>query len=295
MTEQPDRIGGVDMSPGKLLEHEEFERGKLDVRLDLAMLYDQGRDRDEFERKYAVFSDLEENRGIVKERGENHLIYHSEQIIPHTQKPNDRPSVLLVFGNPASHSVTSGMFFSYQGRNKEQEHRLWRALRQAGIFESDADNMGFDNPELNERRKEALFEMTYTTPFRIGLAVYFTMPSPASEESWGGVVGLQRLFGKRALGKIWEAEKLRINELIRSFIKEDGAVITFQKDAWNGIRAGNSPAYSRAEMLGRYLLGECDCSPGVRLYCAPTTRNILGEKSTKTLADIRQSVLCSVR
>jgi len=277
------------MNRGKLLEYEDAGEGKLEVRLDLAMLYGEGKERQKFENNYAKFSDLEENAGIVKEKGENHLIYYSEQIIP--QKRNDKPSVLLVFGNPASHSVTSGMFFSYQGKNKEQEHRLWGSLRKAGIFKFDAENVGLNNSERNELRKRALFQLTYTTPFRIGLAVYYSMPSPASEKSWGGVSGLQKLFGKKALKKIWEAEKLRINELIRRFIKEDGAVITFQKDAWNGIKAKNDRCYSRVEILKGYLKGECECCEGVRLYCAPATRNILGKKSIKILADIKKSIL----
>ena len=277
------------MNQGKLLEHKEFGKGKLEVRLDLAMLYGKGQERQKFENSYAEFSELKENASVVKEKSEDHLVYYSEQITP--EKSDGRLSVLLVFGNPAYHSVASGMFFSYQGKNKEQEHRLWVALRRAGIFEFDAENMGSNNSERNELRKKALLELTYSTPFRIGLAVYYSMPSPASEKSWGGVTGLQRLFGKKALTKIWEAERLHINELIRRFIKEHGAVITFQKDAWNGIKAKNDRCYSKVEMLDGYLTGECDCCEGVWLYCAPATRNILGKKSIDTLADIRKSIL----
>jgi hypothetical protein len=277
------------MNPGKLMEYEDVGEGKLEVSLNLGMLYGKGKERQKFENNYAKYSDLEENAIIVKERGKDHLIYYSEQIIP--RKRDDKPSVLLVFGNPASHSVISGMFFSYQGKNKEQEHRLWGALRKAGIFKFNAENMVLNNSERNELRKKALFELTYTTPFRMGLAVYYSMPSPASEKSWGGVSGLQRLFSKKALEQIWEAEKFRINELIRRFIKEDGAVITFQKDAWNGIKSKNDPHYCRAEMLEGYLMGKCDCCEGVRLYCAPTTRNILGKKSIEILADIKKSIL----
>jgi hypothetical protein len=52
--------------------------------------------------------------GIYKFDG-NILSYKSEQLIP--TKKNNRPSLLLVLGNPATHSVESGMFFSFE-RNR---------------------------------------------------------------------------------------------------------------------------------------------------------------------------------
>ncbi len=277
------------MYHGDLLEHKDVGKGKLEVTLDLAMLYGQDEERQKFENRYAQFSELKENAGIVKEKSEDHLVYYSEQIIP--QKSDDRPSVLLVFGNPASHSVASGLFFAYQGKNKEQEHRLWVALRRSGILEFQAEHMGSNNSERSELRKEALLKLTYSTPFRIGLVVYYSMPSPASEKSWGGVSGLQKLFGREALKDIRGAEKIYINQLIRTFIKEEGAVVAFQKDAWNGIKARNDRCYSRADMLHGYLTGECDCCEGVRLYCAPATRTILGTKSLESLAAIKESIL----
>ena len=39
------------------------------------------------------------------------LVYRTEQLVP--EKKDKRPPLLLVFGNPASHSVQAGMFFAF--------------------------------------------------------------------------------------------------------------------------------------------------------------------------------------
>jgi len=48
------------------------------------------------------------------------LSYKSEQLVP--TKTDKRPSLLLVLGNPATHSVESGMFFSFEGNKKIVEN-----------------------------------------------------------------------------------------------------------------------------------------------------------------------------
>lgn len=204
-----------------LLTIEDVELGIQKVTLDVDVLYLDEEQRKQFEKKFLEFLNSEGVHSRIFNRKNSSVIYLTEHIIP--KKRDDRPPLLLVFGNPASHSVASGMFFSFEGN--EREHRFWKVLSKAGIlsFPSLPNN---DSPktlkELNQSRKTALLELSYHSPFRIGLAVFYTMPSPASGYPWAGVDGLRRLFGKRALTKIYECEKYGIDGIIREFLSANG-------------------------------------------------------------------------
>lgn len=50
-----------------------------------------------------------------------------------------------------------------------------------------------------------------------------------------GVLGLERLFGKKAMSIIAKIEKERVETCISQFLAHGGAVIALQKDAFNSI------------------------------------------------------------
>ena len=90
---------------------------------------------------------------LTRER--NLLKYKSEQLIP--TKIDKRPPLLLVLGNPATHSVESGMFFSFEGNKKE--HRFWsRILKPAGVLDLPFEP-GLSIEKLNKQRRDALFSL----------------------------------------------------------------------------------------------------------------------------------------
>jgi hypothetical protein len=184
---------------------------------------------------------------------------------------------LFVAGNPASHSVYDKMFFASEGREGlRREHRFWRILRKADIlsFPSISEKESLDR--RNCSRKTALYELSYDPPFRIGLAVFYTMPSPASK-AWAGVDGLRRLFGAEALSRIGECEKRRMDRIIRDFVSPNGAVIALQKDAYLGLKDSESPNYSLREAGEGSLKGHCERELKVRLFCTPPTRLLEGK------------------
>ncbi|OEU66962.1 MAG: hypothetical protein BBJ57_03800 [Desulfobacterales bacterium PC51MH44] len=105
---------------------------KLQCKIYLKKLLPDKNERKRFEKKWEAFLESDScNRDIFKREGD-YLIYHSEQLIP--TKVDNRPPLLLVLGNPASHSVKEGMFFSFEGDKKE--HRFWKHILQpAGILD----------------------------------------------------------------------------------------------------------------------------------------------------------------
>ena len=53
------------------------------------------------------------------------------------------------------------------------------------------------------------------------------------------MAGVQKLIGVRALRKLEQEETVRVFKLAEKFINSKGAVIAFQKNAWNSLRSKN--------------------------------------------------------
>lgn len=199
------------------------------------------------------------------------------------RKQNSRRiSLLLLLGNPPSHSVHSRMFFSYE--RDGGEHRFWKALKKAGILSFTA--------ERNEQRKTELFNLSYPSPFRIGLATFYSMPSGASGKL-SGVGGLRNLFGRKALTDIGNCEKYCVEELIKKFLPPNGAVFTFQKDAYLGIKNPASPDYHKEKVMKGELFGSCECNRKFKFFCLPPTQLILAKKTLGLLGNFKERVLKS--
>jgi len=253
------------------------------VNFDITQIYQDEYERTLFEERFRTFLDGGDlHAGLFHRHNDNIISYRTECILPTGQ--DSRPPLLLVFGNPASHSVAAGMFFSYEGNGRE--HAIWRVLSRAGIFH--LPNCPPDLTERMQARKEALLNsLEYGSPFRIGLAVFYTMPSPPDI----GVAGVKRLFGTRALKAVEDSETLRIGALIRDFVSPDGAVVTFQKDAYSGIKSDDSPAYVLAQAKAGGLAGTCRFAPGTSLFGLPPTRPYYQDLHIRLLGSIRQQLL----
>jgi hypothetical protein len=179
---------------------------------------------------------------------------------------------LLLLGNPASHSVAAGMCFAFERGG--QEHRFWRMLEEAGILTFlEQPPISAEPIEKNEIKRNALLELKYRSPFRVGIAVFYSFPSSASDPKWSGVLGLRTLFRSKALRIISHHEENRIDGLITKFIGSTvGGIITFQKDAYDRVRSVDSPAYSQELANSGLLQGKYKNSRNILLAGAPPTR-----------------------
>jgi hypothetical protein len=125
--------------------------------------------------------------------------------------------------------------------------------------------------KLNEIRREQLLDLAYQSPFRIGLCVFITLPS-APGGPWGGVAGVQKLIGVRALRKLEQEESARVFKLAEEFIRSKGAVIAFQKNTWNCLRSENDLEYSIGAAREARLKGTLKRHGNLTLLCVPPTR-----------------------
>ena len=96
---------------------------RLECTIDLDQLFDSERERVRFAKGWIHFLRSDPyNEEIFKLNG-SQLTCSSEHLVP--RKKDDRPPLLLVFGNPASHSVAAGMFFAFKDNGKENRQR-WK-------------------------------------------------------------------------------------------------------------------------------------------------------------------------
>ena len=273
---------------GSILSYQQENSIKLLCELDLKKLFSSPKERDKFDNKWNKFLDSYEcNKDIFKRKGDS-LKYQSEQLIP--TEIDNRPPLLLILGNPASHSVKEGMFFSFEGDKKE--HRFWKILRKSKALDLPIErNLSVE--EQNYRRKRYLLELKYETPFRVGLCVFLSTPSKASGK-WSGVAGVQRLIGAKALKELEKEECQRVTECAKKFLTPKGVVVTFQKNAWNGLKSERDIPYRQEDAKNGKLIGTLKGMPNIPLLCAPPTRlsgpcsrilrQLLNEQGYKLLA-----------
>ncbi|MDP2860429.1 MAG: hypothetical protein Q8N98_01810, partial [bacterium] len=265
----------------KILTYTTEETGIEKFTLDLNALYENKNDRQRFEQKWDLFYKLDERNAKVFKKTKDKLIYLSESWIP--TKLDNRPPVLLLFGNPAPHSVSARMYFAYEGKGRE--HRIWRIFRGISLlawnnpFSVVGDTL-FNN---NQTPRERFYDLDYNSPFRLAMAVYFSIPSHPSDPIWSGVGGLHRLFGEKAIGLIEKEEKKRVHQIISQFMPKDGGIIVFQKDAYNGIKKKNSPNYSLKETINGSIEANYWFNPKIKIFGVPPTRFLQGKKAKKSL------------
>ena len=240
---------------------------RMDCAVNLNELLPTESERKSFDRKWRDFIASDDANKNVYQREGNRLLYKSEQLIP--SKKDSRPGLLLVFGNPASHSVQSGVFFSFKDNGKE--NRFWEnILKPSGIVGLPFDP-GRSTEALNIERRDRLLNLDYDSPFRIGLCVIISMPS-APGGKWGGVAGIQKLIGAKAMKRLEEAERERVIECSRDFLANDGVVVSFQKNAWGTLKSDEDPSYDINLAKAGKLMGRLRNCLGVPFFGVPPTR-----------------------
>lgn len=255
--------------------------------LDLGKLYSSdAKARSKFEERWPEFYLSDPTNSDIFEKKADLLTYKSELLIPDIV--DERPPLLLIFGNPAPHSVKSGMFFSYEGSGNE--HRIWRVLNETGIVAFDTEGIQ-KATNVNEYKRDMLLSLNYSSNFRIGLAPFYSMASPASEEPWTGISGLRRLFGSKILDTIAQMERIRILDILSKFMPNGGSVLAFQKDAYSFLKNPEGPDYSKVRASQAELISTVVSRPDIQLACSPPTRLIHTKKTKLALNNIMQTFI----
>ena len=85
---------------------------------------------------------------------------------------------------------------------------------------------------------------------------------------------------------MFESEKARVLPLIREFVKDGGAVIALQKDAYNAVTQNS---YSLKQANNFELKSLLDNS--IKVYGTPPTRFLYSKKMKELLWNIKEEIL----
>lgn len=240
--------------------------------IDLDALYPEIKDLEAFNQRWLEFLGSDKNHALAIKRSGNILTYSHKSWLP--EFSNGKPSLLLLFGNPAPNSVLHDIYFAYEGRGIE--HRFWKVLRELGFTDLHGDDADIKTRFLSPNHK---------SPFRLGLEVIYTFPSSASAPKWSGVLGMERLFGKNAMAALTVIETARIQAVMSQFLSHDSAVIALQKDAYNAISQNPYSLKLASEGQLKSFYGK------VPIYGTPPTRLLYTARMRKVLVDIKEGLL----
>lgn len=244
----------------------------IDCTIHLDVLYPSQKDREAFDKRWVDFLSADEGHAQVLRYESDTITYPHKSWLP--EKQNGKPALLLLFGNPAPHSVVKDVYFAYEGSGTE--HRFWKVLRELGFTDLSGSDANIKAKFLN---------LEHQSPFRLGFEVIYTFPTSASKPKWSGVMGMEKLFGKKAMALITEVEKQRVQNLIKGFAGSNGAIIALQKDAYNAI-ADNKYDLKLAvegQLVSSYA--------GTPIYGTPPTRWLYTAKMKQLLTSIKDGLV----
>jgi len=258
------------------------------VEIDLTEIPDQSRQNIESKITYLKHINTEHKK-IFKFEGANKLVYKTEILLPKVNK--NRLNVLMVFGNPAVHSIVEGMFFSYERTRTEgkwREHRFWTALRDCEVlkFKRNTENPTPQNiKKINDYKRDCLLSGRYQSDFNIFLLPYFSFPTPASGE-YNGVNGIPKIVGKHIFARMKEFEFRRFERII--LYNDIKNIICFQKSALREIKRTKCEQISNVLSNPVYKID--DALKHVTLYTAGPTRYLYTNKAKKILEAILSDI-----
>jgi hypothetical protein len=176
------------------------------------------------------------------------LKYKSETILPSVNR-RDKEKILMVFGNPATHSIKNGMFYFSSGTDKR--HTMWSKLQEAGLMKSvDCNTKGM---ELLERRKleadqrrKLIVNGTTSEKYLIGLTTFYSFPTPVIQGyDFSNVAGVQELFGPI----LSEINRMEFDRILSYPFAKNATLVFVQKDTYETFNSLNGciywPAVSR--------------------------------------------------
>jgi hypothetical protein len=214
------------------------------------------------------------------------LRFKTESMIP--SKTDFRPPLLFVAGNPAPHSAFQGICFASE--RQDRPHRFWSVLSETGLLVFERNEAAASVPSDDSHEWiDDFYALRYSSQFRVGIAVYFSMPTSSNAKRWAGVAGLRALFGRKAFERISLAEELRVASAIETFCDGRGLVVALQKDAYERLRASSDPPYRLSSACQGGLVARYRKDGRVPLLGLPPTRYMHSEWTKRALRRISLS------
>ena len=209
-----------------------ISKGQYSVEMNLAscMNHDQIRN---FTNKLLDICSHDQYFQNIYSLNRNILRYKSETILPENIDKNKR-KILLIFGNPATHSIEHGMFFFSNSRLSR--HSMWKKLHDAGLvgqvnYSHLKEKSLFKKRELEaQTRKESILNGNSSEAYSIGLTTFYSLPTPVTDKYiYSNVAGVLRIF-KEILNHMHEME---IERILNYKFTRNAILVFIQQDSYN--------------------------------------------------------------
>jgi hypothetical protein len=181
------------------------------------------------------------------------LTYRSETVLPKIQNPK-KNRVLMVFGNPATHSIKHGMFFFSDGRM--WRHKMWRKLHDARLIElisySKEKMVMFDQRKKEaEERKRLIISGVTSDKDIVGLTTFYSFPTPViNKYKFSNVDGVRRIFRQI----ICDIDRMEIKRISDYEFSQNASLVFVKKGTCEIFKSCKD----------RNQIGRCIYWPGVR-------------------------------
>jgi hypothetical protein len=215
------------MFPTKFIKHSKISNGQYTVTIDLQDIPYSEKFQDLGKIIKKISNDCDDDIGDIYKYDGKKLTYTSETLFPPKRYVN-KQKVLIVFGNPAIHSIKNEMFFF--SRAKSHRHGMWAKLEKANLIKririNDDDLFLARDREAEERKKLILLGQA-SEKYCLGLTTFYSFPTPV-QGRFRDVKGVEKLFNSILKMVIWPFETKRI--LSYPFTK-DAILVFVQKSS----------------------------------------------------------------
>lgn len=150
------------------------------------------------------------------------LQYTSESLFPEMIY-KQKVKVVILLGNPATHSVIGGMFF--YSRRDGNRHQFWGKLEQSGLMTKVKLNSLDDEARV---RKKLILDGDTSHKYLLALTTFYSFPTPVYGD-YQDVKGVETLF-RSVLRKI---RLMEIERLLSYPFLQDAICIFTQKSSYS--------------------------------------------------------------
>lgn len=149
------------------------------------------------------------------------LQYTSESLFPEKYDQN-KENVIIVLGNPATHSVAGGMFF--YSRSDGNRHQFWGKLEEAGLMPRVRYNTRIE--EANEHKK-LIIDAETSRKYLLALTTFYSFPTPVHGD-YQDVKGVETLF-RPVISRV---QLMELDRLLSYEFSQDTLFVFTQKSSY---------------------------------------------------------------
>ena len=220
------------MPSNKFIKHSKISSGQYNVSINLRGIPNSEKFQDLEKIIEEISNDCDDDIGDIYKYDGNKLTYTSETIFPPKRYVN-KQKVLIVFGNPAFHSIKKKMFFF--SRAKNQRHGMWAKLEKANLIKpvriNDDDLMLARKREAKERKK-MISSGQASEKYCLGLTTFYSFPTPVRGR-FRDVQGAEKLF-RPILKKI--IIPFEINRILAYSFTQNAILVFVQKSSYEAFK-----------------------------------------------------------